>query len=45
MQLGIKAVGFDLDGTLIKTRVDYDAIRVADLDILRANNIPYEEIY
>ena len=45
MQLGIKAVGFDLDGTLIKTHVDYDAIRVADLEVFRANGIPYKEIY
>jgi phosphoglycolate phosphatase-like HAD superfamily hydrolase len=45
MQLGIKAIGFDLDGTLIKTHVDYDALRVADIEVFKAHGIPYEEIY
>lgn len=45
MQLGIKAVGFDLDGTFLKTHVDYDELHIADLKVLDAHGIPHGEIY
>lgn len=45
IQMGrIKAVGFDLDGTFLKTHVDYDYLHESDKRVLERNGIPYEEI-
>lgn len=40
----IKAVGFDLDGTFLKTHVDYSRLNGADLEVLESHGIPWEEI-
>ena len=45
MELGIKAIGFDLDGTFLKTRVDYDELYGIDRKVLASHDIPFEEIY
>ena len=45
MTLGIKAIGFDLDGTFLKTRVDYDELYSIDKYVLTSHDIPFEEIY
>lgn len=45
MELGIKAIGFDLDGTFLKTRVDYDELYSIDMKVLASHDIPFEEIY
>jgi phosphoglycolate phosphatase len=42
---GIKAVGFDLDGTFLKTHVDYSKLRDADREVLAARGIPFDEVY
>jgi phosphoglycolate phosphatase len=42
---GIKAVGFDMDGTFLKTHVDYAKLSVADVAILESHGIPFEEGY
>ncbi len=41
----VKAVGFDLDGTLFLTYVNYDHLRVADRVVSERHNIPFSEIY
>lgn len=40
----IKAVGFDLDGTFLRTHVDYSRLNVADLEVLESHGIPWGEI-
>lgn len=45
MQLGIKAVGFDLDGTFLRTHVDYADLHVADIEVLERHDVPFHEIY
>ena len=39
---GIKAVGFDLDGTFMKTHVDYSRLSVADKVVLESHGIPFD---
>lgn len=41
---GIKAVGFDLDGTFMKTRVDYAKLNDADRQVCLSFGIPFDEI-
>jgi len=41
---GIKAIGFDLDGTYLNTHVDYGAIDMADKDACKRHDIPFEEL-
>jgi phosphoglycolate phosphatase len=41
---GIKAVGFDLDGTFLNTHVDYQAVDLADKDACRRHGIPFDEL-
>lgn len=41
---GIRAVGFDLDGTFMRTRVDYAKLNAADRRICVAHGIPFDEI-
>ncbi len=42
---GIKAVGFDLDGTFLKTHVDYAKLGEADRKVLEAHDVPFDEVY
>ncbi len=42
---GIKAVGFDLDGTFLKTHVDYSRLNMADRMVLESHGLPFDEIY
>lgn len=39
-----KAVGFDMDGTFLKTRVDYDRLNNADRVVLERHGIPFDDI-
>lgn len=39
-----KAVGFDMDGTFMSTRVDYEKLNSTDLRVLDARGIPASEI-
>ena len=41
----IKAVGFDLDGTFLSTRVDYPKLRTEDLRVMERHGIPCREIF
>jgi phosphoglycolate phosphatase len=41
---GIKAVGFDLDGTYLDTHVDYGKINRADIDACSRHGIPFDEL-
>ena len=41
---GIKAVGFDLDGTFLRTHVDYGAIDRADKEACERHVIPFDEL-
>ena len=41
---GIKAVGFDLDGTFLNTHVDYGRIDRADKDACKRHGIPFDEL-
>lgn len=41
---GIRAVGFDLDGTFMKTRVDYAKLNDADRKVCIAHGIPFDDI-
>ncbi len=41
---GIKAVGFDLDGTFMRTRVDYEKLNNGDRLVLERHGIPFGEI-
>ncbi len=45
MLKGIKAVGFDLDGTFLKTHVDYVKLGAADRNVLESHGIPFDEVY
>ncbi len=45
MMKGIKAVGFDLDGTFMKTRVDYVSLASADRKVVEAHRVPFDEVY
>ena len=40
----IRAVGFDLDGTFLRTHVDYDRLGRADLEVLEAHGVPWRDI-
>ncbi len=42
---GIKAVGFDLDGTLFETHVDYGSLYDCDKMVLRRHNIPFLDVF
>ena len=41
---GIKAVGFDLDGTFMRTRVDYARLNAADREVCLDHGIPFDDI-
>ncbi len=41
---GIRAVGFDLDGTFMRTCVDYAKLDGADLQVCLGHGIPFDEI-
>lgn len=41
---GIKAVGFDLDGTFLNTHVDYSRIDRADREACLRHNIPFDDL-
>ncbi len=41
---GIRAVGFDLDGTFMKTRVDYSKLDTADRRVCLEHGIPFDDI-
>lgn len=41
----IRAVGFDMDGTFLKTHVDYEKLEFADRRVLESHNIPFDEVY
>lgn len=41
---GIRAVGFDLDGTFMRTRVDYAKLNEADRRVCLEFGIPFDEI-
>ena len=41
---GIKAVGFDLDGTFMQTHVDYAKLNGSDRAVLERHGIPFGEI-
>ena len=45
MMEGIRAVGFDMDGTFLKTHVDYAKLEAADLRVLESHGIPADEVY
>lgn len=45
MMDGVKAVGFDLDGTFLKTHVDYVKLGEADKKVLKAHGVPFDEVY
>ena len=39
-----KAVGFDMDGTFMKTRVDYSRLNNADRTVLERHDVPFDSI-
>lgn len=39
-----KAVGFDMDGTFLRTKVDYDRLNNIDREVLERHGIPFDEI-
>ena len=41
---GIKAVGFDLDGTFLNTHVDYSKIDSVDKDVCARHGVPFGEL-
>lgn len=41
----IRAVGFDLDGTFLRTHVDYAGLDNADLAVLGEHGIPADEVF
>lgn len=41
----IKAIGFDLDGTVLDTRVDYDRLNDADREVLDRHGIPFDDVF
>ena len=41
---GIRAVGFDLDGTFMRTRVDYAKLNEADRKVCLEHGIPFDDI-
>ena len=41
---GIKAVGFDMDGTFMRTHVDYSKLDSADRVVLQRHGVPFDEI-
>lgn len=45
MTVPIKAVGFDMDGTFLKTHVDYDKLEHADRLVLESHGIPFDSVY
>ncbi|MGN1044535.1 MAG: HAD family hydrolase [Candidatus Methanomethylophilaceae archaeon] len=45
MSAQIKAVGFDLDGTLFETHVDYDSLNDCDRVVLERHGIPFREVF
>ena len=44
MFTNIKAVGFDLDGTFLKTHVDYGKLNAVDIDVCGEYDIPFDEL-
>jgi phosphoglycolate phosphatase len=44
MLSGIKAVGFDLDGTFLNTHVDYGKINRADREACLRHDIPFDDL-
>lgn len=45
MSIQIKAVGFDLDGTLFETHVDYDSLNDCDRTILEKHDIQFSDVF
>ena len=41
----IKAVGFDLDGTIFETHVDYSSLYDCDKTVLKKRNIPFLDVF
>ena len=41
----IRAVGFDMDGTLLATVVDYDGLYNSDRTVLERHGIPFDEVF
>ena len=41
---GIRAVGFDLDGTFMNTRVDYVRLNSTDRTVCISHGVPFDEI-
>ena len=39
-----KAVGFDMDGTFMRTHVDYEKLGRSDIDVMERHGIPFDEI-
>lgn len=39
-----RAVGFDMDGTFLRTHVDYDRLNNVDRTVLGRHDVPFEEI-
>jgi len=39
-----KAVGFDMDGTFLKTRVDYARLNNVDREVLERHGIPFDDV-
>ena len=39
-----KAVGFDMDGTFLRTHVDYDRLNNVDREVLARHGVPFDEI-
>lgn len=39
-----KAVGFDMDGTFLETKVDYDRLNNADRRVMESHGIPFEQV-
>ena len=39
-----KAVGFDMDGTFLKTRVDYARLNNVDREVLEQHGIPFDDV-
>ncbi len=44
MEGRFKAVGFDMDGTFMKTRVDYSRLNDSDRTVLERHGVPFESI-
>ncbi|MCQ2056149.1 MAG: HAD family hydrolase [archaeon] len=41
---GYKAIGFDMDGTLVDTKINYDELNMAEFDTLTSLGVPVKKI-